>query len=52
MGVKEQQVQLYEPNQYSSAGFHRIAAVAKALNITIQVMLIFNKEYQNWTDKW
>ena len=36
MGVKEQQVQRDEANQYSSAGFHRIAAVAKALNIQIQ----------------
>ena len=36
IGVKEQQVQRDEANQYSSAGFHRIAAVAKALNIKIQ----------------
>jgi HTH-type transcriptional regulator / antitoxin HipB len=36
MGVKEQQVQRDEANQYSSAGFHRIAAVAEALNIKIQ----------------
>ena len=36
MGVKEQQVQRDEANQYSSAGFYRIAEVAKALNITIQ----------------
>ncbi len=36
MGVKEQQVQRDEANQYSSAGFQRIAAVAEALNIKIQ----------------
>jgi HTH-type transcriptional regulator/antitoxin HigA len=36
MGVKEQQVQRDEANQYSSAGFHRIAEVAKALDIKIQ----------------
>lgn len=36
MGVKEQQVQRDESNQYSSAGFHRIAEIAKTLNIKIQ----------------
>jgi HTH-type transcriptional regulator / antitoxin HipB len=36
MGVKEQQVQRDETNQYSSAGFQRIAAVTEALNIKIQ----------------
>ena len=36
MGVKEQQVQRDEANQYSSAGFHRIMEVAKALDINIQ----------------
>ncbi|MDJ0569933.1 MAG: helix-turn-helix transcriptional regulator [Pleurocapsa sp. MO_192.B19] len=36
MGVKEQQVQRDEANQYSSAGFQRIAAVAEALDIKIQ----------------
>jgi HTH-type transcriptional regulator/antitoxin HigA len=36
LGIKEQQVQRDEANQYSSAGFHRITEVAKALNITIQ----------------
>jgi HTH-type transcriptional regulator / antitoxin HipB len=36
MGVKEQQVQRDEANQYSSAGFQRIAAVAEVLNIKIQ----------------
>ena len=36
MGVKEQQVQRDEANQYSSAGFQRIAAVVVALNINIQ----------------
>ena len=36
MGVKEQQVQRDEANQYSSAGFRRIAAVADALEIQIQ----------------
>ena len=36
MGVKEQQVQRDEANQYNSAGFHRITAVAEALKIQIQ----------------
>ena len=36
MGVKEQQVQRDEANQYSSAGFRRIAEVAEVLNIQIQ----------------
>lgn len=36
MGVKEQQVQRDEANQYSSAGFQRITAVTEALNIKIQ----------------
>ena len=36
MGVKEQQVQRDEANQYSSAGFRRIAEVADALEIQIQ----------------
>ena len=36
MGVKEQQVQRDEANQYSSAGFRRIAEVADALGIRIQ----------------
>ena len=36
MGVKEQQVQRDEANQYSSAGFWRIATVAEALNLKIQ----------------
>jgi len=36
MGVKEQQVQRDEANQYNSAGFHRLSAVATALNIKIQ----------------
>ncbi|MEL6579273.1 MAG: helix-turn-helix transcriptional regulator [Cyanobacteria bacterium J06621_12] len=35
MGVKEQQVQRDEGNQYSSAGFRRIAEVADALEIQI-----------------
>jgi transcriptional regulator with XRE-family HTH domain len=33
MGVKEQQVQPDEANQYSYAGFQRLIAVAQALNI-------------------
>ena len=36
MGVKEQQVQRDEANQYSSAGFRRIAEVADALGIQMQ----------------
>lgn len=36
MGVKEQQVQRDEANQYSSAGFQRLIAVAQALNLKLQ----------------
>jgi HTH-type transcriptional regulator / antitoxin HipB len=36
IGVKEQQVQRDEANQYSSAGFHRLTEVAKALEVSIQ----------------
>ncbi|MCC0178545.1 helix-turn-helix transcriptional regulator [Waterburya agarophytonicola K14] len=36
LGVKEQQVQRDEANQYNSAGFRRIAEVADALKIKIQ----------------
>ena len=36
LGVKEQQVQRDEANQYNSAGFRRIAEVADALKIQIQ----------------
>ena len=36
MGVKEQQVQRDEANQYSSAGVRRIAEVADALEIKIR----------------
>jgi HTH-type transcriptional regulator/antitoxin HigA len=43
MGVKEQQVQRDEANQYSSAGFQRIAAVAASLNINIQETSILLK---------
>lgn len=43
MGVKEQQVQRDEANQYSSAGFQRIKAVAAALNINIQETSILLK---------
>ena len=36
IGVKEQQVQRDEANQYNSAGFYRIAEVADALGIRIK----------------
>ena len=36
IGVKEQQVQRDEANQYNSAGFYRIAEVADALGIKIK----------------
>ncbi len=36
MGVKEQQIQRDEANQYSSAGFNRISKVAEVLNIQIK----------------
>ena len=45
MGVKEQQVQRDEANQYSNAGFYRIAEVADALEIKIKEtdILLLNK---------
>lgn len=45
MGVKEQQVQRDEANQYSNAGFYRIAEVADALEIKIKEtdILLMNK---------
>jgi HTH-type transcriptional regulator / antitoxin HipB len=43
MGVKEQQVQRDEANQYSSAGFQRFLAVAQALNLKIQETYILLK---------
>jgi HTH-type transcriptional regulator/antitoxin HigA len=43
IGVKEQQVQRDEANQYKSAGFHRITEVAKALDISIQETNVFLK---------
>ena len=44
-GVKEQQIQRDEANQYSSAGFHPIAEVADALEIKIKEtnILLINK---------
>jgi HTH-type transcriptional regulator/antitoxin HigA len=36
IGVKEQQVQRDEANQYSSAGFNRIVEIAEVLNIKLQ----------------
>lgn len=36
LGVKEQQVQRDEANQYSSAGFNRITEIAEVLGIKIQ----------------
>jgi HTH-type transcriptional regulator/antitoxin HigA len=36
LGVKEQQVQRDEANQYSSAGFNRITKIAEVLGIKIQ----------------
>jgi HTH-type transcriptional regulator / antitoxin HipB len=36
IGVKEQQVQRDEANQYSSAGFNRIIEIAEVLGIKIQ----------------
>jgi HTH-type transcriptional regulator / antitoxin HipB len=43
IGVKEQQVQRDEANQYSSAGFHRLTEVAKALEVSIQETNVFLK---------
>jgi HTH-type transcriptional regulator / antitoxin HipB len=43
IGVKEQQVQRDEANQYNSAGFHRIAQIAEALNINIQETYVLLK---------
>jgi HTH-type transcriptional regulator / antitoxin HipB len=40
LGMKEQQIQRYEANQYSSAGFHRLAEVADALEVTLNNSLL------------
>jgi HTH-type transcriptional regulator / antitoxin HipB len=40
LGMKEQQIQRYEANQYSSAGFHRLAEVAEALEVTLNNSLL------------
>ena len=35
LGMKEQQIQRYEANQYSSAGFQRLAEIATALDMKL-----------------
>jgi HTH-type transcriptional regulator / antitoxin HipB len=40
LGMKEQQIQRYEANQYSSAGFHRLTEVAKALEVKLNSGLL------------
>ncbi len=40
LGMKEQQIQRYEANQYSSAGFHRLTEVAEALEVTLNSSLL------------
>ncbi len=40
LGMKEQQIQRYEANQYGSAGFHRLAEVAEALEVTLNNSLL------------
>jgi HTH-type transcriptional regulator / antitoxin HipB len=40
LGMKEQQIQRYEANQYGSAGFHRLAEVAEALEVTLNSSLL------------
>ncbi len=35
LGMKEQQIQRYEANQYGSAGFHRLTEVANALKVKL-----------------
>jgi HTH-type transcriptional regulator / antitoxin HipB len=35
LGMKEQQIQRYEANQYGSAGFHRLTEVAEALKVKL-----------------
>jgi HTH-type transcriptional regulator / antitoxin HipB len=40
LGMKEQQIQRYESNQYGSAGFHRLAEVAEALEVTLNSSLL------------
>ena len=35
LGMKEQQIQRYEANQYSSAGFQRLAEIATALDVKL-----------------
>ncbi len=40
LGMKEQQIQRYEANQYGSAGFYRLAEVAEALEVTLSDSLL------------
>jgi HTH-type transcriptional regulator / antitoxin HipB len=40
LGMKEQQIQRYESNQYGSAGFHRLTEVAEALEVTLNSSLL------------
>jgi HTH-type transcriptional regulator / antitoxin HipB len=40
LGMKEQQIQRYEANQYSSAGFHKLTKVAEALEVTLNSSLL------------
>ncbi len=40
LGMKEQQIQRYEANQYGSAGFHRLTEVAEALEVTLNSSLL------------
>ena len=35
LGMKEQQIQRYEANQYSSAGFQRLVEIAMALDVKL-----------------
>jgi HTH-type transcriptional regulator / antitoxin HipB len=40
LGMKEQQIQRYEANQYGSAGFHRLTEVANALEVKLNSGLL------------
>ena len=44
LGMKEQQIQRYEANQYSSAGFQRLAEIATALDVKLNDSLLLLKQ--------
>jgi HTH-type transcriptional regulator/antitoxin HigA len=46
IGIKEQQIQRYESDEYASANLHRLAEVSSALNLNIREVAEFNAELQ------